>query len=97
MLSRSKKFNSVDGRRDRLRPGGRGFEGACAQVEFLRYRAELEEFSYRKRKKREESPAFRGVVAYRSNHVLGIEPRQEKCDVAPVLTRCVVVSSNEMV
>jgi len=67
------------------------------KVEFLRYCAELEEFSCRKRKKREESPAFRGVVAYRSNHVLGIEPRQEKCDVAPVLTTCVVVSSNEMV
>jgi len=55
-----------------------GFEGACAQLEFLYYCAEPEEFSCRKRKKREESPAFRGAVVYKSNYVLGIEPRQEK-------------------
>ena len=72
-----------------------GFEGACAQLEFLCYCAEPEEFSCRKRKKREESPAFRGTIIYKSNYVLGIELRQEKCAVASVLTTCVAVSLNE--
>src|SRR5882757_1695789 len=59
-------------------PAARGNEGACAQLEFLCYCAEPEEFSCRKRKKREESPAFRRTVVYKSNYVLGVEPRQEK-------------------